>query len=220
MKKGILLLLLISSLFADAQSLKEALYSGKLKNEPGTVIRRGDDLSSKMDTATRKPATDETAKANTAQPVVDSLAKKQPATTESAAVASTTTEKQENTPAATDTAATGEAAKAPDDTAAAPKDNNALWKAYMSGIIGTLKTEVLSSKKVKSGSYYVLLSYAIGTDGQVTVNDVFVSPENEFLQKQIKDRLALETLRLNPVLSDSGTPRKVNKKYNFTITKE
>ena len=53
MKKGFLLLLLISSFFANAQSLKEALYGGKLKNEAGTVIRKGDDLSTKIDTATK-----------------------------------------------------------------------------------------------------------------------------------------------------------------------
>ncbi len=53
MKKGILFLLLISSVFAHAQSLKEALYGGKLKNQPGTVIHKGDDLSSKMDTASK-----------------------------------------------------------------------------------------------------------------------------------------------------------------------
>ncbi|RYZ60793.1 MAG: hypothetical protein EOO14_06770, partial [Chitinophagaceae bacterium] len=46
MKKGFFLLFLISSLFAaDAQSLKEALYGGKLKNQPGTVVRKGDDLA-------------------------------------------------------------------------------------------------------------------------------------------------------------------------------
>ncbi len=50
MKKGILFLLLISSMFAEAQTLKETLYRGKLKNQPGTVIRKGDDLSTKMDT--------------------------------------------------------------------------------------------------------------------------------------------------------------------------
>src|SRR4051812_42051893 len=58
MKKGILLLLLISSVFAHSQSLKDALFGGKLKNDPGTVIRKGDDLSAKIDTAHKLAAVD------------------------------------------------------------------------------------------------------------------------------------------------------------------
>ena len=57
MKKGILFLLL-AGLFASnahAQSLKDLLYSGKLKKDSNTVIRKGDDLSSKIDTSTKKP---------------------------------------------------------------------------------------------------------------------------------------------------------------------
>jgi hypothetical protein len=67
MKQAILLLLLASSVFANGQSLKEALFSGKLKNEAGTVIRKGDDLASKMDTARKAPA-EEAAKTAAAAP--------------------------------------------------------------------------------------------------------------------------------------------------------
>ena len=153
MKKGILLLLLISSVFANAQSLKEALFSGKLKNEPGTVIRKGDDLASKMDTATRK-TTDETAKAKAISPALDSSAKN---LTTTASTGITGLDKNDNVSASTDTIAATE-------TATAPKDNNALWKEYIATIISTVKNEVLPSKKVKSGSYSVLIVYAIGTD--------------------------------------------------------
>ncbi len=58
MKKGILFLLLIGSIFAEAQTLKEALYGGKLKNQPGSVIRKGDDLTTKMDTIRKTSAND------------------------------------------------------------------------------------------------------------------------------------------------------------------
>lgn len=234
MKKGILLLLLISSFFADAQSLKEALYGGKLKNQPGTVIRKGDDLarleaekreaeqkaldSLRADSVTKAVAAlpaDSARTADSATAVMnETLPAAKPVATGSTAPNSVTA------------APPGETAKepnegeAPAEKAVNPKDNNALLKAYMDGIVTTLKSEVLSSKKVKDGSYYVLVSYAIETDGQLTITDVFVSPENDFMQKQIKERLALDTPRLNPVLSGSGKARKVNKKYNFTLVKE
>ncbi|MDQ3277948.1 MAG: hypothetical protein M3Q06_06465 [Bacteroidota bacterium] len=242
MKKGILLLLLISSLFADAQSLKEALYGGKLKNQPGTVVRKGDDLAKlhaeKLE-AERKAAdsllrADSAAKAMAAVTATAAL----PADSSTKATAGVSADaaasvKAENIPATANpvsqngsTGAPGETAEAPKEgeaaaeTAVDPKDNNALLKAYMNGIVTTLKSEVLSSKKVKEGSYYVLVSYAIETDGQLSITDVFVSPENEFMQKQIKERLVLETPKLNPVLSSNGKARKVNKKYNFTLVKE
>src|SRR5215218_3558232 len=93
MKKGMLLLLLVSSVFANAQSLKEALYGGKLKNQPGTVIRKGDDLSSKIDT-THTVATDETSQTNATSPAVDSATTNVTTQTDPAAV--TTTDKTDN----------------------------------------------------------------------------------------------------------------------------
>lgn len=210
MKKGILLLLLFASVFVQAQSLKDALFGGKLKNEPGTVIRKGDDLSSKMDTA-RKIAAVDTTKTKVILVTTDTSVKRP--TTQTETVTTPGTDKKDSLAASTD-------ANAITTNATAPKDNNAIWKEYMAGVINTLKTEVLPSKKVKKETYDVQVSYAIGPDGQVTVTDVFVSPENEFLQQQIKDRVSLETPHLNPVLSSSGTPRKVSKKYSFTLTKE
>jgi hypothetical protein len=214
MKHAILLLLLVSSVFVHGQSLKEALYGGKLKNEPGTVIRKGDDLASKMDTARKAPA-EEPAKTTSAAPA-NTASGNRLTPTDSATGAVAGTETITSEPA--DDPATAPAV-AP-ETAAAPKDNNAMWKAYMTTIANTLNAEVLTSKKVKRGTYYVTVSYTIETDGQTSVTDVFVAPENGFLQQQIKDRLATDLPQLNPVLSSSGAPRKVNRKYNFTLTKE
>ncbi|NTS42113.1 hypothetical protein HRG84_14490 [Flavisolibacter sp. BT320] len=236
MKKGIFLLFLISSLFAaDAQSLKDALYGGKLKNQPGTVVRKGDDLA-KLE-AEKKEAelkvvdslrTDSVAKL-TARLAADSVKNfSDSAVTATAAATgetgsqpvSTNTNATATIPTTTEAADEAKEAAAPAENAVDPKDNNALLKAYMDGLVTTFKSEVLSSKKVKNGSYYVLVSYAIETDGQLAITDVFVSPENDFMQKQIKERLSLETPKLNPVLSSSGKARKVNKKYNFTLVKE
>jgi hypothetical protein len=218
MKKGILLLLLLSSVFVKAQSLKDALFSGKLKNQPGTVIRKGDDLSAKMDTV-RKATADDTANTKVLTAATDTAARSLAVQPDTSALAAAVPEKKDSVAGVSDTAAVA-AADAPKTAAAITKDNNAIWKTFMDSLSSTLKTEVLSSKKIKNGSYYVLVSYAIGADGQVTVNDVFLSPENAFLQQQIKDRLAIDTPRLNPVPSSSGAPRKVSKKYNFTLTKE
>ncbi len=223
MKKGILLLLLVSSVFAKAQSLKEALYSGKLKNDPGTVIRKGEDLTSKIDTTTRKPVTNDVAITPTAPVTADTSTRKVTTQTDSAAFA--TTEKKDTNTSLRDT--TTVAVAAPTSTLnevssapAAPKDNNVLWKEYVDPVVSTLKSEVLTSKKIKRGTYYVLVSYTIETDGQVAIGDVFVTPENAFLQQQVKERLSLNAPRLSPVLNSSGTPRKVTKKYNITLTKE
>lgn len=205
--------MLVSSLFVKAQTLKDALFSGKLKNQSGTVIRKGDDLSSKLDTAS-KTATDNTAAIKTATLATDTATKS--GSTQTDAAVSTTDAKSNTGSAIT---ATPEAA-APKETAAAPKSNNAIWKTYMDSVASTLKTEALASKKIKRGSYFVLVSYSIGTDGQVTIGDVSVSPENAVLKSGIEERLTVDTPRLSPVLDSGGTPRKVTKRYSFTLSKE
>ncbi len=54
MKKAILFLLLISSVGANAQKLKDALFKGHLKLDSNNVVRKTDDLSAKIDTTTKK----------------------------------------------------------------------------------------------------------------------------------------------------------------------
>ena len=209
MKKGMLFLLLLSSVLVNAQSLKEALYGGKLKNEPGTVIKKGDDLSTKIDT-THKVSIKDSALTKGPILVMDSSKKGVTQQTESAISLS---EKKDTTNAIPE--ATGVAK----DNAAAPKDNNAVLKDYINQITTTLQTEVLPSKKIKNGTYYISLSYSIGTDGQLSFNNAIVTPENATLQQSIKDRLAIDPPKLSPVLSSNGAPRKVNKNYNFSLTK-
>jgi hypothetical protein len=90
----------------------------------------------------------------------------------------------------------------------------------MDSLSSTLKTDVLPSKKIKSDTYYLYVDYEIGTDGQVNVTKVVSSPENSFLQDQVKQRLVLDAPKLDPVLDSTNKPRKVKRKYNFNITKE
>lgn len=195
MKKILLLVLLASAVSARAQTLKEALYSGKLKTDTGTVIRKGEDLTSKIDTATKKPVEPEKAKI-----------------TAFAQDSSITGPVIQNDPAPVPGAA-------PKDNAVASRDNNKIWKDYMDEFIGTLRTEVLPSKRIKDGIYSVLIEYEIDTDGQVTVNSVSSSPESSFLEQQVKERLIFTAPPMNPLLGATGKPRKAVKKYTFTLSK-
>src|SRR4051812_37752119 len=85
MKQAILFLLLAGSFSAKAQSLKDLLYSGKLKSDSNSVVRATDDLKSKIDTSTRKAPEPEKQKVVT-QP--------QPAPTQTAPVQTTANQTQ------------------------------------------------------------------------------------------------------------------------------
>ena len=180
MKKGILFLLLVSAFSADAQSLKDLLYNGKLKTDSGGVIRKDDDLKSKIDTSTRK------------KPVEPEKTKMTVATKDASMPGVTSP-----TDAATTTGS-------PKDNATVTKDNNKLWKEFVDSVVSTLNTEVMPSKKIKKGDYLALVDYEIGLEGQITITNVYLSPENSFLYEQIKERFGISTPKLNPVLSGTG----------------
>ena len=94
------------------------------------------------------------------------------------------------------------------------------WEEFTDAVISTLKTEVMNSKKIKKGDYFIMVDYAIELDGKVTINNVYPTPENKFIEEQVKERFSIDTPQLNPVLASNGKPRKVNKRQNFTLTKE
>lgn len=195
MKKGMLFLFLLSAVTVNSQSLKDALYGGKLKTDSGTVIKKGDDLSTKIDTSRKKPVEPEKTKLTTVS--VDSSAKSM--TSQPDAATSNGAGKMENT--------------------SVTKDNNRIWKEFVDSVTSTLNAEVMTSKKIKKGDYYLTVDYEIGLDGQVTITNIYPSPENKFLEEQVKERLGIDTPKLNPVLSSNGKPRKVVKRFNFTLTK-
>lgn len=210
MKIAVLFLLIFTSAIANGQSLKDALFSGKLKTDTGTVVRKTDDLSTKIDSNRKvQPAVVQTAavKKDSAGNVVKAQA--QPAVKTSEASTVVATDDASATTTETNTEAT-----------AAPQDNTDVWSTFMDAFQKTLKEEVLPLKKIKSDKYYVSLFYAIEKDGTVSVTDVLVSPESKELQDQIRRRLTLDTPQLEPVTSSTGAARRVTKKYNFTITKE
>jgi hypothetical protein len=203
MKTGILLAILVCAVSAASaqKTLKEALYSGKLKLDTGTVIRKGDDISSRIDTSTKKPVV-EAPRVNTAPMVLDSTGQLDTNPAVNASPATTTKTDPTATPGAP-----------------VVKDNNRVWKDYIDELTGALRTEVLSSKKIKSGAYSILIDYEIGIDGTITVNSVSSSPENSFLEQQVKERMTLGAPKLTPLLGTNGKPRKAPKKQIITLSK-
>ncbi len=202
MKPVILLALLVTAASVNAQSLKETLYSGKLKSDTGTVVRKGEDLSTKIDTSTRKkPAP--VAEVEKPKVVTASL--------DAAGNIVTTVQSEAAPPVVLDSTGT--------PIAAAPKDNNKSWKDFMDEFTTTLRAEVMTSKKIKDGTYSVLIEYEIGTDGQVSATNINCSPENSFLAEQVKERLTLTAPRLTPLLGTNGKPRKAIKKQTIILTK-
>lgn len=196
MKKLLILALLAVSFSADAQKLKDLLYGGKMKSDSGTTVRQSDDRTKIIDTTTKKPAPAPVKP----QPVAG------PADTSAKAVL--------------DYDVVTPATEEPKTTAATNRDNNKIWKEFMDSLVSTLKSEVLSSKKIRKGTYNVLADYEIGLDGTVTIRNVFVTPESDWLQLQVKERLGISTPKLNRVLGSNGQPRKVNKRHSFNITKD
>ena len=202
MKKWMLLLFVVcSASIAQAQSLKDMLYSGKLKKDSNVVIRKGEDLSSKIDTSTKKPET-EVVKTTPVQ--LDPEKKNTNADTAKAVV--------ENN-AETPVTPVG-------NPSAVTKNNNQVLKEFVDSLVTTLKAEVLSSKKIKKETYYLYIDYEIETSGQVNVLNVVSNPENDYLQDQVKQRLLLGFPTLQPVVDSNNKPRKVKRKYNFTVTKD
>ena len=209
MKPVLVLLLLAGSFAADAQSLKELLYSGKLKNDSNTVIRRTDDLSTKIDTTDRsKPAPEKPTVAVVPATTLinDSNAKAETVQDPSAPVQQTVIDSS-TVVAAVDSIAVAPAA-APVKTAAK------IWKEYSDSLTVSLKQDVLGNKKIKKDTYYFTVDYELDTNGQVNVTGVTSSPSSDLLTSAILQRLQDSPPQLAPV------PRKVKRKYNFTVIKD
>jgi hypothetical protein len=215
----------ISAKSQEKQKLKDLLYSGKLKKDSSGVIRSTDDLSSKIDTTTKKD-TAAVVKAKPADVAPMTLEQQQAmvrgdATTTKATTTNTTSASNNNTTASTtDEAKTDNATPAP-AVATAPKTNTKLWREYTDAITKSLKDEALKSKQIKKDTYFILVEYEIAPDGQVTVDAVNSTPGNGFLQAQIKQLMDTTPLKLNALTESGGqTAKKVKRKQKFTITKD
>ena len=227
MKSAIFILLMVAGAFgADAQSLKEALYKGKLKKDSTSVIRKTDDLSTKMVDTTKKA---ELVQVDTLAVINDSAMVKtiqaSQATDSVAGVNKQQADTTTNLGTATGVAAATGVVVATSDPIPPPppapvKSNNKIWKELTDSLIISMQSDVIANKKVKKETYFLTVEYEISETGEVSIVNVLVSPENEFLGNQVKDRLITSPPLLAPVVDSAGKARKVKRKYNFTITKE
>ncbi len=226
MKWGLLLFFLAAGFNADAQSLKDLLYGGKLKKGTTGVIRKTDDLSTKIDTGQKSDTL-----------IIDSLRFNQDSVTSDSTViaapdlmpvadfekdstneiiaidsAEANVDREIEIPEI-ETPATPQSPKAP----VIAKSNNRIWKDYTDSLKTVLETEVLNNKKIKKGTYYLTLEYEIDLDGTVEVTKIISSPENAVLQSQVQERLMYGAPQMNPL--PASATKKVKRKYNFNITK-
>ena len=223
MKAIVFFAVLLLAVSAKSQSLKEALYGGKLKADTGAVIRKGD--SAKIKESMAQKISEDSLKM--AQKISeDSMKIVQKAVDDSIRREQFEIEKQKAIAAGQDTAAIVAAALAAEKTAEAaltetsvPKANNKTWKTVIEELNATVKSEVLPSNKVKNGTYSVLINYEIRTDGQVNIVNVASDPKNSFLEQQIKDRLTFSAPQLTPEMGTNGKPRNAAKKQMLTFVK-
>src|SRR5262245_57482916 len=221
MKNTILVVLLIGGAFAmqaqEKQSLKDLLFSGKLKKDSTGIVRSTDDLSKKIDTSTKKEALAPATNAQAAN--APAQQDKNPTIAKTDANSNVTTG---GIAAATTNINTADSAV----TVAAPakatpaKSNTRLLKEYTDSVVQALQAETLKSKQSKKNPYYLMLNYKIDTDGQVTFTNVTSTPESPFLQAQVKQMLDSAPLRLNPVTDSNNQAKKVKRKQQISVTKE
>ena len=222
MKALILLTVMLFALNARSQSLKDALYGGKLKSDTGAVIRKDDTVKIKESMAQK---ISEDSVKMTQKISEDSMKMVQKAMDDSIRREHFEIEKQKAIAAGQDTAAVVAAAIAAEKTAeaaateTAPKANNRTWKAVIDELNAAVKSEVLTSNKIKDGAYSVLIDYEIKTDGQVNIVNVASDPKNSFLEQQIKERLIFAAPQLNPVMGTNGKPRNAARKQMLTFVK-
>lgn len=182
---------MIFCLSANGQSLKDALFGGKLKSDTGMVLKKGDSL----------------------QLLPDSLVKKRMDSLKQAAKAPAALK---NNPAGSVSDST--AAKSP--VTNAPKNNDQLWKGFIEEYSKAIISDVLPSSKIKNGTYKLYIDYYIETDGSVTTGNIICVPENSYLVEQVKVRMMANTPQLQPVLMSNGKPRRALKKQLLTFVKD
>jgi uncharacterized protein YydD (DUF2326 family) len=212
MKYSLFVLVLLGAITVEAQqkqSLKDLLYSGKLKRDSSGVIRSTDDLSSKIDTTTKKPV-------DTVMLKLQAVSDQNKNTT----IATNTTSNDTTNILIDTTKIVSPVSTTGSKPAGVPKTNTRVWKEYSDSLVKTLKEEALKSKQIKKNTYFVLVEYEIAPDGLVNVINVTSSPENAFLQAQVKQIMDSSPFYLNPVTENANTTRKIRRKQQIIITKD
>jgi hypothetical protein len=216
MKTLILTIFIVGAAFAvqaqQKQSLKDLLYGGKLKKDSTGVVRSSDDLSTKIDTSSKKG----TQTVNTNVPTATVQQDKNTVVPITGVATNAVVSTADTGMIKTDSAAT----VAVPASAPPVKTNTKLWKEYTDSLVKTLEEGALKSKQIKKNIYFIMVDYEIETDGQVTITNVTSTPENSFLQAQLKQIMDSTPFRLNPVTDSNNQAKKVKRKQQFTITKD
>jgi MarR-like DNA-binding transcriptional regulator SgrR of sgrS sRNA len=225
MKSIAIIILTLLAFTANSQSLKEALYGGKLKADTGAVLRKGDNQKIQENMA-QKVVADSINKIteDSIKLVVETEKKDSIETVKKEAVevakGKAVAEGRDTTnfdTTAVFNAMNEDAKKA--ESKAVSKDNTVVWKTYVDEMAASIKAEALQSNKVKKGNYFVLIDYRVNPDGQVSITNVTVDPENSFLAQNIKDRFTLNPAKLAPIVDANGRARTVNRKQTMNLSK-
>lgn len=212
MKALVLASVLLLAFSANGQSLKEALFSGKLKADTGAVLRRGDTATIRENMAQKEA--DLLIEDSLKKVAADSIREEALAIKKEKALAA-----GQDTSAVTLTAEDTAQLANPNAVAEAPKDNNTIWQSFVDSLTTLIQTEVLPSPKVKKGAYYVVVDYEIRTDGDVRIKNVMVDPENSYLHQQLKDRFTLDAPKMIPIVDANGRTRNVSRKQVLNFEK-
>lgn len=202
---AIVMLLIASSL--TAQSLKDSLFSGKLKN-PLKQSEAAKDSARKA----AKDSVEVTTKQDAGTPV----------TTENKTAVDAPNTPSVNNPVTANTPATeaqGQAEILPDSLNRLYVAKQKAWKRFIDQQTLIIATQADESRKVKRGEYYIEFDYEIGLNGRVKTSNVTCSPQNEFLLQAITDALTRTPILAPPLYSD-GKPRTVSAKQQMTILKK
>ena len=163
-----------------AQSLRDSLFSGKLKVDSALLAKSKISVRKNEIDSTKKFRTDSSGKI-----VIDTL------------------QKQANL----------------EKPVISFSDNNKIWKKFIDQNTAVINKETLTSRKIKKGSYSVMIEYEIGTDGVVNIKNVTSTPNSEYLVEQIKEKIIPEVPQLAPLISN-GVPRKSLKRTVIFFNKE
>lgn len=193
MKTLFLIITLVTASSMKAQSLKDSLFSGKLKNPHKQA-------EAAKDSAKAAVASDTLTKKN------DSVAKTDPIS--SAPVENkgeTEVQKPDDT--------------MPDSLNKLYYAKQKAWKRFIDQQTMIITQQADDSRKVKKGEYYIEFDYEIGLNGRVKASNITCSPKNDFLVETMTDILSRPPVLAPPVYGD-GKPRAVSAKQQITILKK
>ena len=203
-----------------AQSLKDSLFRGKLKVDSALLIQsKGNPQYSKPDSIKKT----ETATEKKSQPVSEKKTQPgagkqtQPVVVKQSA-SDTVNKSQPGSVQTTETESIQNQGN-PEKTEIKYADNPRIWKKFVDEYTGIFNTEVLQAKKIKKGTYTIMLDYEIGTDGVVSTKNITCMPENEYLVDQVKERMMPNAPHLAPLIRN-GVAVKSGKRQMIVLTKE